>query len=153
MAYPYDNDYEAAALAKAYKKPILKTDRKLWKLALFTILTLGLYQIFFFLPFSFDLDKVAPKRDGTKTWNFLFAFILSFFTMSIVMTVWHYHIAKRVEEALKERNIDYEFSTGTWWGWFFFGSFILVGEFVYFHKLCTAMNLLCEDYNAKADAQ
>ena len=124
----------------------------MWKMALFTILTFGLYQIFFFLPFSFDLDKVAPKRDGTKTWNFLFAFILSIFTMSIVMTVWHYHIAKRVEEALEERNIDYEFSTGTWWGWFFFGSFILVGEFVYFHKLCTAMNLLCEDYNAKANA-
>ena len=72
MAYPYGNDYEAAAMAKAYKKPILKTDRKMWKLALFTILT--------------------------------------------------------------------------------FGSFILVGEFVYFHKLCTAMNLLCEDYNAKANA-
>ena len=32
MAYPYDNDYEAAAMAKAYKKPILKTDRKIMNL-------------------------------------------------------------------------------------------------------------------------
>ena len=38
---------------------------------------------------------------------------------------------------------------GDFRGWYFLGSFIFVGPFVYFHKLCTAMNLLCEDFNAK----
>ncbi len=152
MAYPYDNDYEAATMAKAYKRTDLKTDRKMWKLVLFNVLTFGIYSIFFFMPFSFDIDKVAPKRDGTKTLSFIFAFVLSLFTMNIVMIAWHYQIAVRVEEALKERNIDYDFATGDWWCWYFFGSFILFGPFVYFHKLCKAMNLLCKDYNAKADA-
>jgi hypothetical protein len=43
-----------------------------------------------------------------------------------------------------------KFGTSSFWGWYFLGSFIFIGPFVYFHKLCTAMNLLCEDYNAKA---
>ena len=143
MAYKYSYDYEE----KEYREPELQTNRSMWKLMLLNFLTLGVYSILFFIPFSFDLDKVAPKSDRSKTMNFLAAYILAFFTFSIVMVVWHYEIAKRVEEALSKRQIDYKFTTGTFWSWFFLGSFILVGPFVYFHKLCRAMNLLCEDYN------
>ena len=116
---------------------------------LLNILTLGIYSICFFIPFSFDLDKIAPKSDRSKTMNFLFAYIFSLFTFSIVLVVWHYSIARRVEEALAKRNISYDFGTSSFWGWYFFGSLILIGPFVYFHKLCKAMNLLCEDYNER----
>lgn len=143
MPYKYAYDSEE----KTYVPPKLKTDRSMWKLMILNILTLGIYSIFFFLPFSFDLDKIAPKRDGSKTMNFIFAYVLSLITFSIVLIVWHYQIAARVEEALTKRHIDYEFDTSTFWSWYFFGSFILVGPFIYFHKLCKAMNLLCEDYN------
>lgn len=146
----YDKyDYEAQRKEKAYKPAMLKTDRKMWTLMLFNILTLGLYSILFFIPFSFDIDKVAPKRDGGKTMNFLFAYVLSLFTFSVVVDVWHHGIASRIEDALSERDIDYDFGTGDFWGWFIFGSLILVGPYIYFHKLCTAMNLLCESYNAE----
>ncbi len=62
MAYPYNLDYEAAK-ERAYKEPVLKTDRQMWKLMLFTYLTCGIYTILFFIPFSFDIDKVAPGRE------------------------------------------------------------------------------------------
>jgi hypothetical protein len=71
------------------------------------------------------------------------------FTFSIVLLVWHYHIAGRVNEALAKRKISYEFGTDSFWTWYFFGSLILIGPFVYFHKLCKAMNLLCAHYNEK----
>lgn len=141
--YPYDCEREE----KEYIPPKLKTNRSMWKLMLLNILTLGIYSIIFFIPFSFDLDKVAPKNDRSKTMNYLLAYILALFTFSAVLAVWHYQIAKQVEEALTKRNIDYEFDTGSFWGWYFFGSFILVGPFIYFHKLCKAMNLLCAHYN------
>jgi len=32
-------------------------------------------------------------------------------------------------------------------GWLVLGSLILIGPFVYMAKLCTAMNLLAENYN------
>ena len=141
--YPY-NDEE-----KAYTPPKLQTNRSMWKFMLFNALTLGVYSIFFFIPFSFDLDKVDPKRGRDKTMNYLVAYILSLFTFSLVLTFWHHHIADRVDEALSRRGIRYDFGTGDFWGWYFFGSFILVGPFVYFYKLCKAMNLLCESYNEK----
>lgn len=143
MAYRYSYDEEE----KKYQEPKLVTNRNMWKLMILNILTLGIYSIFFFIPFSFDLDKVDPKREREKTMNFFVAYILSLFTFSIVITIWHYHIAKRVEEALAFRKIDYDFSTRDFWKWYFFGSFIIVGPFIYFHKLCSAMNLLCWSYN------
>ncbi len=130
----------------------LATNRSMWKLMLLNIITLGLYSIFFFIPFSFDLDKVAPKPDRSKTMNYLFAYILACVTYSIVLIVWHYQIASRVQEALTQREIEYEFGTTDFWLWYFVGSFFFVGPFIYFHKLCTAMNLLCEDYNEKGNA-
>ena len=67
MANYYMYDYEE----KEYKLPKLPTNRKMWKLMLFSILTLGLYGIFFFIPLAFDIDKVAPRRDGERTMNAL----------------------------------------------------------------------------------
>lgn len=145
MPYPYSYDDEA----KEYKPPKLETNRGMWKLMILSILTLGIYGIIFFIPFSFDLDKVAPKPDRSKTMNYIFAYLLSLFTMSIVLTIWHYHIAQRIEEALEQRKIDYQFGTNSFWLWYFFGSLFLVGPFIYFHKMCQAMNLLCKDYNEK----
>ncbi len=148
MAYKYSYDYEE----KEYKPPKLKTDRSMWKLMILNVLTLGLYSIFFFIPFSFDLDKAAPKSDRSKTMNFLLAYVLSLFTFAIIIDVWHYYIAERINEALRVRNIDYKFGTGDFWLWFILGSFVFVGPFVYFHKLCKAMNLVCEHYNQNGDS-
>lgn len=140
-------DYEAQRKEKEYKPTKLKTDRKMWKLWLFNLLTLGVYSVFFFIPFSFDIDKISPRRDGERTMNYVLAYILSMFTFSIVLHIWHYQMASRITEALKQRNIDCEFNTSTFWRWAILGSLILVGPLVYFHKLCKAMNLLCEHYN------
>lgn len=143
MAYKYAYDNEE----KEYTPPKQQTNRSMVKLMTLSILTLGLYGIIFFIPLSFDLDKIAPKRDRSKTMNFLFAYVLSLFTFAIVMDIWHYQIAARVEEALSKREIEYEFGTKDFWLWLMLGSFVLVGPFVYFHKLCKAMNLLCAHYN------
>ena len=148
MPYPYSYDDEA----RNYKAPKLTTNRNMWKLMILNILTLGIYSLFFFIPFSYELDKVSPPREKDKTLSFLAAYILSIFTFSIVMMAWHYHIAQRIEEALSERGVAEDFGTGDFWMWYVFGSFILVGPFIYLHKLCKAMNALCEDYNQKEAA-
>lgn len=145
MAYKYTYDDEE----KKYESPKLQTNRSMWKFMILNFLTLGIYSIFFFIPFSYDLDKVDPKRERGRTMNYFFAYILSLFTFSIVIIAWHHQIASRIEEALKRRKINYDFSTNDFWAWYLFGSFILIGPFIYLHKLCTAMNLLCQSYNEK----
>lgn len=127
--------------------PKLRTDRCWWKFLLLSLATLGFYEIFYFLYVTSDLEKVSLDRMRPKLMNYIFIFVLSYFTFSIISVIWHYHLAERIEVSLKERNIDYKFNTKTFWIWGFFGSFYIVGQYVYIHKLCTAMNLLCESYN------
>ena len=148
MAYKYSYDEDTK-----YVAPKKRTDRSVLKLILFSLLTCGLYSIFFYTPFSFDLDDIAPKRDGTKTFNYLLALILSYFTWSIVMLCWLYSVTARIEEALSQYKIDYEFGTQDFWMWHVLGSLILVGPIVFTYKLCKAMNLLCAAYNEKNEAK
>jgi hypothetical protein len=149
MAYRYPYHEEAIA----YRPQPLRTDRKMWKLMLFHILTFGISSIFFFIPFSYELEKISPAREGHKLINYAIAYLASLFTFSIIMTIWFFELTKRVEAALEERGIADGFGIGDFWCWYCLGSLILVGPFIYFHKLCKAMNLLCEDYNKSIQAK
>ena len=148
MAYKYPYDFEEEV---KYEPPKFRTDRSMWKVMFFSFLTLGIYLIVFFSPLASELDEIHPKRDGTKTLDFLIIWILSIFTSGLVMTAWHYLIADRIDEALSKRKINYDFGTRDFWLWYVLGSLIVVGPFVYLHRLCTAMNLLCESYNENPD--
>ena len=143
MAYRYPYDEEQVK----YEPPKFKTDRKMWKLMLFSFLTLGIYSIYFFSPLPHELEKISPSRGRHKLMPYGVAYLIAYFTFATVMVFWQYELTRRIEEALTDRGITCDFSTSDFWGWYFFGSFILVGPYIYFHKLCKAMNLLCEDYN------
>ena len=57
--YPYDEDTK-------YVAPKKRTDRSIFKLILFSLLTFGLYSVIYFIPFAFDLDDIAPKKNVQK---------------------------------------------------------------------------------------
>ena len=145
MPYPYSLDDEI----KQYKPTPLQTDRSVWKFIIFNILTLGIYSIFFYMPLSYDLDKAAPRDDRSKTMSYAFAFVLSLFTFNLVLTIWYYQFAVRLEEALEELDIECDFGVRDFWIWQIAGSFFVIGPFVYTYKLCKAMNLICADYNKR----
>ncbi len=130
----------------------LTENRSFWKYLLLGIFTLGIYNIIFFISFSFDLDKVATRHDGRKTMNYMFAWLLSLFTLSVVMAIWHYGVASRIEEEFNRREIESDFSTTDFWLWYLVGSLFLVGPLVYHYKLFKAMNLLCHAYNEEQEA-
>ncbi len=149
MAYKYPYDEEQLK----YKPQTFRTDRKMWKLMLFSFLTLGIYSIFFFSPLAYELEKISPTRGRHKLMSYAAAYVVAYFTFSIVMVFWQHELARRIEEALAERGIVSDFGTNDFWGWYFFGSLTIVGPYIYFHKLCKAMNLLCEDYNKSIEAK
>ncbi len=125
----------------------LEEKRNFWKWLILSLLTLGVYDIIFFMSFSFDVDKLASRHDGKKTLNYAFVFLLSLFTFSIVKLCWLYEITGRISEELSRRGIEYEFSTSDFWIWQVVGSLYFVGPFIFHFKLIKAMNLLCTDYN------
>ena len=128
----------------------LKTNRGLVKFILLNILTLGIYGIVAYSGVGTDINTIAGRYDGKKTMHYcLVYFICSWLTFGIVPIVWFHNISNRIGNELNRRRIDYSFNAGTFWIWNVLGCLILIGPFVYVHKMFKAMNLLSEDYNVK----
>lgn len=126
----------------------LKTNRGLAKYILLSMITFGIYGLVVLSAVSTDINTIASRYDGKSTMHYcLVAFIFSWLTFGIVPLVWFHNISARIGNELVRRNIDYTFDATSFWLWCVLGSFIIVGPFVYIHKLLKSMNLLSEHYN------
>lgn len=128
----------------------LNTNRGLLKFILLNIVTLGIYSIVFYSGVSSDINIVASRYDGKKTMHYcLLFFLVGPFTFSIGYFVWFHNISKRIGNELRRRGINYQFGASDFWLWNVLGAIIIVGPFIYLHKLSAAMNMMNIDYNAK----
>lgn len=128
----------------------LKTNRGLAKCILLSLITFGIYGIVYMSSISSDINIIASRYDGKKTMHFcLMALIVAPLTLGIYGLIWYHNLSNRIGSELSRRGIDYSFSAKDFWLWNILGSLIIVGPFIYIHKLSTAMNLLAEDFNAK----
>ena len=126
----------------------LKTNRGLLKYILLSLITFGIYGIVVMSAVSTDINTIAGRYDGKKTMHYcLVYFLFSGLTLGIVPLVWTHKISARIGSELSRRGIGYSFGAGTFWLWGILGSLILVGPFIYLHKLLKSMNLLAENYN------
>jgi len=126
----------------------LKTNRGLLKLLLLSLITFGLYPLFFYASISNDINVICSRYDGKKTMNFwLLALIVTPLTCGIGALVWCHRISNRIGDEMRRRNLPHAISAGTFWGWNILGTLIGIGPFVFIYKFCRAMNLLCKDYN------
>lgn len=128
----------------------LKTNRGWLKTILLSIITFGIYGLVMYSGISNDINTIASRYDGKKTMHYcLLVFIITPITFGIGAIVWSHKISNRIGKELARRGINYSFGAGTFWGWNVLGALIGVGPFIYLHKLCKAMNLLCADFNEK----
>ena len=127
----------------------LKTDRSLLLDILLSMVTLGIYDIVLMSGISTDINEIAGRYDGKKTTHYcLMFFLLNGLTLGIYGLVWYHGLSERVGNELRRRGIFYDFGSGTYWGWGFFGALLCgIGPLVYKHKLFHAMNLLSGHYN------
>lgn len=144
----YGKQQQAAAATAARPVAQLKTNRGLLKYILLSLVTFGIYPLVLMSSISTDINVIASRYDGKKTMHFcLVVFIFSWLTFGIVPIVWYHKLSDRIQSELARRNIAYNFGAGTFWGWNVLGSLIVVGPFIYAHKLFTAMNMLSANYN------
>lgn len=126
----------------------LNTRRGLLKCVLLSIVTFGIYPLVMMSGISSDINITASRYDGKKTMHYcLLTFIFSWLTLGIAPIVWYHRISARIGHELARRGIAYNFSAADYWLWSVLGSFIVVGPFIYIHKLCVAMNLINAHYN------
>ena len=139
--------YANAPMAPSIK---LKTNRSLIKFILLGIITFGIYPIVVMSAISTDINLIAGRVDGKKTMHYcLVCFLFSWLTFGIVPLVWYHKLSARIGDELKRRGINYSFGAGSFWGWYILGAFIVVGPFIYTHKLLKSMNILCADFNVR----
>lgn len=126
----------------------LNTNRSLIKYILLSLITFGIYGLVVMSSISEDINTIASRYDNKKTMHYcLIVFLFSWLTLGIAVLVWYHRISDRVGDELKRRGINYPISSTTFWGWYILGTLIIIGPFVYYHKLFTGMNYLCESFN------
>ena len=126
----------------------LKTNKGLLKTILLSIVTFGIYPLVVMSSVSNDINIVASRYDGRKTMHYcLLFFIVSPITFGIANFVWYHNISDRIGAELRRRGIAYNFSAADYWLWSILGSFIIVGPFVYLHKMFSAVNKINAHYN------
>ena len=145
------NQYQQNQYQQPYQSmgPLLKTDRSLLKYIIFSILTCGIYSIFFYTGIADDINRVASGRDGKKTTHYcLMTFVLAPITCSINAFYWWHTISDRIGEEARARGIYTDFSATTFWLWQLVGAVLCgIGPFIYIHKLCKVMNEINYSYN------
>ncbi len=126
----------------------LRTNRSMLKTVLLSMITFGIYGIIVFCGVANDLNTIAGRYDGKRTMHFaLLLFIIGPITMGIGYIVWYHKICNRIGNELNRRNAGMTFSATDYWLWSVLGSCIVVGPFIFLHKMFTAMNKLSESYN------
>ncbi len=126
----------------------LKTNKGLVKFILLSLITFGIYGIVVLSSVSNDINIVASRYDGKKTMHYcLLFFLVAPITFQIAPLVWYHKISDRIGRELTRRHVNYNFSAAHYWLWGFLGTLIIIGPFVYLHKLFKATNLMCQDYN------
>lgn len=126
----------------------LSTKRGLIRFLFFTLVTGGIYTLFFTAGLAEDMNLLASRHDGRRTPNLLLLPFITVLTLGIGYFVYWHRFAARIREEVWRRGIDYTFGPGKFWGWGLFGILLFgIGPLIFFHKLCVALNKLSADYN------
>lgn len=125
----------------------LYTRRGLGKYILFSILTMGVYQLAVYCRLGNEANIRSSAYDNKKTIHYLWAGLLACLTLGIYAFVWSHQLCNRMEDELKRRHINYEFSAADFWLWNILGSLVIIGPFVFVHRLMKTGNMLNASYN------
>ena len=127
----------------------LPTGRGLGKMFFLGLITAGIYPTVIWSKIITELNIVASRYDGKRTMPFFGMLMVAPLTLGIYAYVWYHNLCARIGEELQRRGINYKFGPSHFWLWGILGSFILVGPFIFVHKLMKSMNLLNKDFNEK----
>lgn len=123
-------------------------NRRSWvKMVFLGIITLGIYPTVIWSRIVTELNLVASRYDGERTMPYFAMVVLSPLTLLIYSLVWMHGFCRRIGAELRRRKIDFAFGPRHFWLWNVLGSLILVGPFIFIHKLMKSMNLLNAHYN------
>lgn len=140
--------YQQPVYAPVPSRVVLPSARGLLKYILLTFITCGLYAVVVQSRLIDELNIAASSHDAQRTPSVTEAGVYTALTFGIYGFVWNHKFAKRIGNELARRGIGYGFGASSYWLWNILGALIIIGPFVYMHKLLKAMNLINRSYNS-----
>lgn len=114
---------------------------------LLSIVTCGIYPIFFWYSFSQDVNRIC-NGDGKNTQNYLIVILLSIVTCGIYMFIWLYGVGNRLQENGPRYGVAISENGTSVLLWLIFGSLICgIGQFYAYYLLIKNINILGDRYN------
>ncbi|MDO4608907.1 MAG: DUF4234 domain-containing protein [Clostridia bacterium] len=138
------NTYSPQYYAPALQLPI---NRSLVKMIFLSLITFGIYGIVIWTKIVGEINIVASRYDGKRTCPYFATLWLTMITYGIFAFVWQHKFSARVGAEVKRRGYNYDFGAADFWLWCVLGSLIIIGPFVYCHKLMKSMNMINASYN------
>ncbi len=145
--YPWDAGDFAPIPEPQMPALMLPIRRSLGKMVFLGILTLTIYPTVIWSRMVAELNIAASRYDGKRTLSFFGMILLAPLTLGIYPMVWMHRFCGRIGRELQRREIDYPFGARDFWLWNVLGCLILVGPFVFTHKLTKAMNKINGSFN------
>lgn len=127
----------------------LPTCRGLGKMFFLSILTLGIYPMVIYSRIVTELNIAASRHDGERTMPYFGMLVLAPLTLFIYALVWIHGLCRRIGAELQRRGLNYKFGAATFWLWNVLGSLIIVGPFIFIHKMMKSMNKINADFNER----
>ena len=126
---------------------MMKTNRSLLVMILLSIITFGIYGLYFQYAYARDMNIVC-EGDGKHTRGLIALILLSMITFGIYPIIWMYGCGERISDNCRTRGIPCNTTGGSVVLWDILGSLIIVGPFIAWHKLIDGLNKLCAYYNS-----
>ena len=125
----------------------LKTDRSLLIYILLSLVTCGIYSLFFIHSLAKDVN-VACAGDGKETAGLLKLILLSIVTCGIYGVYWYYSLGDRLHENGPRYGVNITETGTTILLWILIGLlFACAGSFVAMYFIIKNTNAICESYN------
>lgn len=127
----------------------MKEHRGWLKYWFFTIITLGIYSLFWWRRLVIDVNKATSDEKGNHQIRFLWAVLFGLITFGIVLFIWQIKLMCRVYGKANRENLDVRGSIA----FFLISQLLLAWTIIFpiiaFAKFCKTMNHLAVWYNQK----
>lgn len=121
--------------------------RSLAKYILLSLVTLGIYSIFFWYSFTEDVNKMCAG-DGQESPNYILVMLLSFVTCGIYGLYWFYKQANRLRDISGRYGVTVTQGGTDFLLWFLVGSLVCgIGSLVGINVLISSANTVADGYN------
>ena len=126
---------------------MVKNDRSLLIYILLSVITFGIYPLYFLYALARDMNVVCDG-DGNTTPGLLTLILLSLITCGIYSWYWYYKLGNRMAENAPRYNMQFMENGTTILLWMLLGSLVCgIGSFVAMYIIIKNMNSLAGAYN------